>query len=295
MKQRLNSNKMNIFFYSVTMLAAIACVVPVLFVLSISLTSEDQILKNGYRLLPESFTLDAYTFVFRQAKSLLTAYKISVLVTVIGTFLSVLVTSLMAYPMSRSNFTFRKGLSFYVYFTMLFTGGIVPTYIVISRISRFFDIKDSLFVLIFPILVPAFHVLLLRNFFSTLPNEIIESARVDGAGEFFTFLKIVIPLSLPGIATIGLFSSLMYWNDWFNAMLYIESSSKYPIQYLLQKIMNSVDFIKNNSNVIPGSMQIPQESIRMALCIIVMGPIILAYPFFQKYFVKGLTIGAVKG
>lgn len=278
--------------YLLMAVVAVLSVIPVLFVLAVSLTGEEAIRMYGYQLIPKNFTLEAYRFVFIQAGDIFSAYKVTMTVTILGTLMSLLVTALLAYPLSRNDFVLRRSLSFYVYFTLLFSGGIVPTYILVSK---YLHLRDSLLALILPLMVPAFNVLLLRNFFATVPAEIIESAKIDGSGEYRTFFTIVIPVSLPGLATIGLFSSLAYWNDWFNSMLYIDTSSKYPLQFLLQRIMNTIDFIKNTNDPQMRQLELPQESARMAMSIMAMGPIVLAYPFFQKYFVRGLTVGAVKG
>ncbi|GLI86535.1 hypothetical protein ANABIO32_43500 [Rossellomorea marisflavi] len=213
-----------------------------------------------------------------------------------GTFLSVTVISMYAYAISRKQFKFRKQFTFIAFFTMLFSGGMVPFYIVMTQ---FLDLKNTMWALILPMAVNAFYIIIMRTFFlRSVPEAILESARIDGAGEMRIFLTIVLPLSIPGIATIALFSTLAYWNDWFNALLFIDDPNKIPLQSLLMRIENNMDFIKQNamlSNQNSAILKsIPQDSARMAMVVIATLPIALSYPFFQKYFIKGLTIGGVK-
>ncbi|WP_317951233.1 carbohydrate ABC transporter permease, partial [Rossellomorea marisflavi] len=214
----------------------------------------------------------------------------------VGTFLSVTVISMYAYAISRKQFKFRKQFTFIAFFTMLFSGGMVPFYIVMTQ---FLDLKNTMWALILPMAVNAFYIIIMRTFFlRSVPEAILESARIDGAGEMRIFLTIVLPLSIPGIATIALFSTLAYWNDWFNALLFIDDPNKIPLQSLLMRIENNMDFIKQNamlSNQNSAILKsIPQDSARMAMVVIATLPIALSYPFFQKYFIKGLTIGGVK-
>lgn len=226
----------------------------------------------------------------------LQAYGVTIFVTVVGTFLSVTVISMYAYAISRKQFKFRKQFTFIAFFTMLFSGGMVPFYIVMTQ---FLDLKNTMWALILPMAVNAFYIIIMRTFFlRSVPEAILESARIDGAGEMRIFLTIVLPLSIPGIATIALFSTLAYWNDWFNALLFIDDPNKIPLQSLLMRIENNMDFIKQNamlSNQNSAILKsIPQDSARMAMVVIATLPIALSYPFFQKYFIKGLTIGGVK-
>jgi putative aldouronate transport system permease protein len=224
------------------------------------------------------------------------AYGVTILVTVLGTFISVTVIALYAYAISRKQFIFRKQFTFIAFFTMLFSGGMVPFYIVMTQ---FLDLKNSMWALILPMAVNAFYIIIMRTFFlRSVPEAILESARIDGAGEWRIFLTIVLPLSVPGIATIALFNTLAYWNDWFNALLFIDDPNLIPLQSLLMRIENNMDFIKQNamlSNQNSSILEsIPQDSARMAMVVIATLPIALSYPFFQKYFIKGLTIGGVK-
>lgn len=271
------------------------CIIPLLLVFSISLTPETLIAENGYQLFPKAYTLQAYRYIFTTTFSLYSSYAVTIFVSVVGTIMSLTLTALVAYPLSRADLKYKNAIAMYLFFTMLFNGGLVPTYILITK---YLHLKNTIWVLILPMLVGAWNVMLMRNFFSScVPYSIIEAAKIDGAGEFSTFWRIVVPISKPAFATVGLFVILAYWNDWWLALLYIDERSLMPLQYTLQSILLNIQILLNNINVQTQNrvMEIPSESARMALCILAIGPIILAYPFFQKYIVKGMTIGAVKG
>ncbi|NIK78743.1 putative aldouronate transport system permease protein [Paenibacillus castaneae] len=267
------------------------CILPLVLVFSISLSDERSIASSGYSLIPENFTWFAYEYVMNSADSLFRAYGVTIFVTVVGTVLSVIVTALLSYPLSRSELRFRRPVLFYVFFTMLFNGGLVPWYILITQ---YLHMKDQIFVLIVPYLVSAWNVLLMRNFFRTIPESIMESARIDGAGEWRIFFKIVSPLSLPSFATIALLNSIAYWNDWWLGLLFIENRNLFPLQLLLQSVLSNLDALAAFSAARNIVVELPGETARMALCILAIGPIIIAYPFLQRYFVKGLSVGAVK-
>lgn len=275
---------------------AFMCVFPFLFVMIISFTDEGSLAKNGYQIWPEKWSLGAYKYVFETGDTLLRSYGVTIFVTVVGTMISLFVISLYAYAVSRKSFKYRNFFSFFAFFTMLFNGGLVPTYIVATQLL---GLKDSIWALIWPLAVNAFYIMILRTFYSTsVPDAIVESGKIDGASELKIFYKIVLPLSLPGLATIGLFSTLGYWNDWFNALLYIDNPNLVPLQSMLMRIETSMQFILQNSQNSSLSMDalqsLPQDTSRMAMVVLATGPIILAYPFFQRYFIQGLTIGAVK-
>ena len=272
------------------------CVFPFIFVVIISFTDEKTLATDGYRLLPAKWSLDAYRFVFESGDSLLRSYGVTIAVTLIGTILSLVMISLYAYAISRKSFRYRRFFSVFAIVTMLFNGGMVPTYIVATQLL---GLKNTVWALILPMVVNAFYIMIMRTFFvTTIPEAIIESGKIDGASEFKIFTRLVLPLSLPGIATIGLFSTLGYWNDWFNALLYIDEPNLVPLQSMLMRIENSMQFILQNSNnpsINAGILQnLPQDTTRMAMVVLATGPIVLAYPFFQRYFIQGLTIGAVK-
>jgi putative aldouronate transport system permease protein len=277
---------------------AFLCVFPFIFVLILSLTDESSMLIHGYRLIPVKWSVYAYSYIFHTGEQLFLSYKVTIFITVVGTFLTVTCTTLYAYAISRNSFTYRRFFTFMSFFTMLFGGGLVPSYIVATQLLH---LKDTIWALILPMMMNAFYILILRTFFKTMvPDAIIESGKMDGAGEFRVLFLLVLPISLPGIATIALFSTLGYWNDWFNALLYIESDSLVPLQALLMRIENNMQFIIQNSALLNSGqgkellISLPQETSRMAMVVLVTGPIVLAYPFFQRYFIQGLTIGAVK-
>ncbi|KPV58694.1 sugar ABC transporter permease [Paenibacillus sp. A3] len=286
----------NVIFNLIAGILAFLCVFPFVFVTIISFTDEGTLARNGYRIIPEKWSLEAYRYVFKAGDQLLRSYGVTIAVTVIGTLLSMIMIALFAYAISRKSFKYRNFFSFFAFFTMLFNGGLVPTYIVVTQLL---GLKDSIWGLILPLAVNAFYIMIMRTFFSTsVPDAIIESGKIDGAGEFGIFFRLVLPLSLPGLATIGLFSTLGYWNDWFNALLYIDKPSLVPLQSMLMRIETSMQFIlQNTSNPSMGVavlQSLPQDTSRMAMVVLATGPIVFAYPFFQRYFIQGLTVGAVK-
>lgn len=279
-------------------LFAFLCVYPFLFVIVISLTNEEALARNGYSIFPEKWSFSAYEYIFKAGDQLLRSYGVTILITVVGTLISLAVICLYAYAISRKNFQYRGFFSFIAFFTMLFNGGLVPTYMVLTQVLH---LKDTIWALILPLIMNAFYVLIMRTFYNTtVPDAIIESAKIDGAGELRAFITIVLPISLPGIATIGLFATLGFWNDWFNALLYIDNPALVPLQSMLMRIENSMQFLLNNAQLNASGQTLelmrtlPQESTRMALVVLATLPIACAYPFFQRYFVQGLTIGAVK-
>ncbi|CAM3512428.1 carbohydrate ABC transporter permease [Paenibacillus lupini] len=286
----------NIIFNLIAGLFALACVFPFLLVMVISFTDEKTLAQDGYSLFPSKWSTDAYSYLFKAGDQLLRSYGVTILVTVVGTAISLIFISLFAYAISRKGFKYRKFFSFLAFFTMLFNGGLVPSYIVTTKLL---GLGNSLWALILPLAVNAFYIMIMRTFFSTMiPDAIIESGKIDGAGEFGIFFRLIVPLALPGLATIALFNVLGYWNDWFNALLYIENPDLVPLQSMLMRIENSMQFILANSNNASLGTSVlqsmPQDTSRMAMVVLATGPIVLAYPFFQRYFVQGLTVGAVK-
>ena len=272
---------------------AIACVFPFIFVIIISLTSEQSLLEHGYSIFPKEWSLDAYKYLFQSGGALAQSYMVTILVTILGTIINVSMVSTYAYAISRKGFKYRRQFTFLVFFTMLFGGGMVPSYIVMTQVL---GLKNTIWALILPLAFNSFNIIVMRTFFQkSVPDSIIESARIDGASEFRIFIKIVIPLAIPGIATIALFSTLAYWNDWFNAMLYIDYQNLVPLQHMLMKIEKNMEFIRQNAMLSGEVMSVlPQESVRMAMVVVSTLPIACTYPFFQKYFISGLTIGGVK-
>jgi putative aldouronate transport system permease protein len=284
---------MHVFF----ILAVASILFPLLLVLSVSFTDEKSLYNTGYTFIPSKLSLDAYNFLWQDGANIIHAYGITIIVTLVGTLIGLLLTALYAYPISRQDFPWKNAFSFFIFFTILFNGGLVPWYLVYTNL---FDVKDTILALIVPgLLLSGFYVLIMRTFFqNTLPPSIIESATIDGAGEFRVWWQIVMPLSLPVLATIGLFSTLSYWNDWFSSLIFISNPNLYSLQYLMQKTLLDSQFLAEHSgsaNLSSLMTNMPTETVRMAMAIIGVGPIILAYPFFQRYFIEGLTIGAVKG
>ena len=279
-----------------TVLVVIA-MMPILLIVIASFSSETSLIRNGYSFWPESWSLDAYYYMVKQGVMIARSYGVSFFVTIAGTLLSVILTTMLAYPMSRKSFKYRNVLAFFVFFTMLFNGGIVPSYIMWTR---FFHIKDTIWALIIPnYLVTAFNVILVKNYYqNSIPESLIEAAQLDGASELKIFFKVMLPLAVPTVATISLFTGICYWNDWTNGLYYINNEKLYSIQQLLMKIMNNIQALRSNSNAAllgTGSVDLPGTSIRMAMAVIGILPIMLIYPFVQKYLVKGVVVGAVKG
>ena len=285
-------------FAFVTMaLISVGMLLPILLMLTASFTDENSLILLGYRFIPDKLSLDAYVYMINQYKVILRAYGVSILVTVAGTLISLIITTMLAYPMSRRDFKYRNLLAFVVFFTMLFSGGIVPSYILWTRV---FGITDTYWALILPnLLMPAFHVLLVRNYYQTsIPHDLIESAQIDGAGELKIFFRIMLPLSVPVVATIGLFMALVYWNDWINALYFISKPKYFGIQNLLIRMMNNIQFLRSSEGsalIGTGAVELPSTSIRMAMGVVGLLPILVMFPFTQKYLIKGVVIGAVKG
>ncbi|AUS98217.1 sugar ABC transporter permease [Clostridium thermosuccinogenes] len=268
---------------------ALLTMFPFLIVLAVSFTDERSIAKNGFRLIPEKWSLNAYRLLF-DGTVIFDAYKITTIVTVTGTVLSVLITSMMAYSLSRKNLKYRNVINMIVYIPMVFSGGLVPFYMVLLKLH----LKDNILGLILPILFNPFFMFLMLNSFRGVPDAVIESAKIDGAGEFKIYRSIAIYLALPGIATITLFYALNYWNEWNLALLLINEPKLYPLQYLLRMVLQRVTYV-GQAAMTANVSEIPAESTKMATVIVTIGPILLVYPFVQKYFIRGITIGAIKG
>jgi putative aldouronate transport system permease protein len=285
----------NMIAFTLITVIAIVCLFPFLLLISGSLTSNESIILDGYHLIPKVFSLAGYQAVFAFPTTLLKAYGVTTFTTVVGTTLGLFLMTMAGYVLQRKDFKYRNKLSFYIYFTTLFGGGLVPWYILITK---YLKLTDTYTALIFPGLMTPFLIILMRSFInSTLPDELTESAKIDGANDFKIYYRIVIPLAMPGIATIGLFLALSYWNSWFLSALFINDPHKYELQFFLYNIINAAQFIAQlgvSSGVTLGH-DIPTESTKLAMAMVVTGPILFLYPFVQRYFVKGLTIGAVKG
>ena len=274
------------------------CGLPILLVFIAAFSDEKAITQNGFSFFPEKWSLAGINSVLRYGSQLLTSYGVTIFVTVFGTFLGLLVMSMFAYSISRKDFRLSKFLSIYLLIPMLFNGGQLSGYVIFTS---YYHLQDSLWLLILPLCVTTMNVIILRTYIAnSIPNELMEAAKIDGAGEYRTFFQITLPLLKPSLAAVGFMMATAYWNDWQNALLYITTDRKKPLQLLLINIQKSIEFLLNNSNV-PASARaamggnIPQYSSTMATVLVVIGPIMIVYPFFQKYFVKGLTVGSVKG
>lgn len=283
------------FAYVIITLMSLFCIVPLLLIISGSLTADSSLIRDGYSIIPRQFSLDGYRFVFRFPQTILQAYGVTIFTTVIGTVVGMFFMTMAGFVLQRKDFKYRNKLSFYIYFTTLFGGGLIPWYIMITK---YLKLTDSYLALIYPGLMTPFLIILMRSFISSaIPDEIIESAKIDGANDFKIYYSIVLKLALPGIATVGLFLSLQYWNDWFSSAMFINTPAKYQLQFYLYNLMNTMQAMRDLAigTGISFEGEMPNESGRMAMAIIVTGPIVFLYPFVQRYFVKGLTIGAVKG
>ncbi len=279
--------------YIVVGFMALICLIPFIIVVSGSFTSENYLLFHGYSILPKEFSLEAYKILFKVPGTIIKAYGVSIYVTVVGTALGLMITTITSYALSRRDFKYRSKISFFFYFTTLFNGGMLCSYIFITR---YLHLRDSLWVLILPGMFSVFHLLIMRSFCQAVPFEIIESAKIDGAGEYRIFFSVIMPLLKSGMATIGLFMALGYWNNWYQAMLYINDQDKYPLQYLLYNMLQKTEAMQRVaalSGIVVKDM--PKNSLKMSMAVVATGPILLVYPFVQRYFVKGITIGSVKG
>jgi putative aldouronate transport system permease protein len=269
---------------------------PLVLIISVSFTNEVTLSSEGYRFIPSKFSLAAYNTLFEAPGILLNAYGITILVTVLGTVCGLLLTTMLAYTISRPDYRYRRVTTLYVFFTMLFNGGLVPFYILVTQ---YLHLKDTIGALILPYLLSPFLVMVMKGFLEKIPLEIIESAKMDGASEFRIFFTLILPLSTPALATVGLFISFTYWNDWWLGLLFIDAEKLVPLQLLLYRVMNSIEFLKSNtefmSTMTIDMSQFPNLSARMAMAILGAGPMLFIFPFFQKYFVRGLTVGSLKG
>jgi putative aldouronate transport system permease protein len=289
---RNNNWIINGFFIIVCTLISL----PFILLIAVSLTSEASLVEFGYRFIPKEFSLEAYRIVMEKPNVLLKGYGVTIMITVIGTVISLLLTSMLAYPISRKDFRYNRPLTFYIFFTLLFNGGLIPFYILMTQ---YLHLKNSLLALIIPLLLSPFNILIMKGFMDKISMEIIESAKVDGAKELRIFFRIILPLSIPALATLGLFISFSYWNDWYNALLFISNEKYIPLQLLLVRILNQIEFLANSPLAEAASKlqyaNFPTLSVRMAMAIMAGGPMLLIFPFFQKYFVKGITVGSLKG
>lgn len=294
MKMRRTGDAGRIVFYVIGTVfvtaLTLACLIPFIMVISGSFSDNARIMVEGYSILPRGFSLNAYKTVFENPDKIGRAYLVSILVTLVGTTLSVLFTSMAGYVLSRPDFQYASHFAFFMYFTTLFSGGTIPWYLITRNVLH---LNNTIWALIIPGLIAPFNIFLFRNFLNSISHAFVESARIDGAGEFRIYWQIIMPLAKPAVATIALFVGLSYWNDWFRASLLIDDSRKYPLQYVLVQLMNSAKALVDISIV--REDPVPGETMKLAMAIVTTGPVLLFYPFAQRYIVGGITIGGVKG
>lgn len=300
MKRKVNSIRADegtlsyhLIGYVVMSVITILCLIPFWLMLVGSFSDEADILANGFSLWPRAYSLKAYQSIFANGRKIARAYEVTLFVTVVGAGISILATSMTGYVLQRQDFRYRNGLSFFIYFTTLFSGGLVPWYILIINLG----LKNSVWALILPALMSPWHIMLMRSFIRSIPFEVVEAAKIDGAGDWRIYTSVILPLAKGGLAAVGLFIALKYWNDWYLANLFMNDENGYPLQYLLYQLLSSAEFLKSAAaaNVDVSAVQAPTETLKLATAMVVTGPILLLYPFVQRYFVKGITIGAVKG
>lgn len=286
-------------FHVIVGLFSICCIIPFIFVIIISFSAESSIREIGYSFLPKAWSLDTYRYAVQRLPQIWRSYFNSILITVIGTFLSTLMCALYSYAIFRPDFKFRGFFTFFSFFTMIFGGGLVPTYVICTQVL---GLTENYAALIVPLLVSPFNIIIMRTFFkSSVPLELIEAATIDGSGEYSTFFRVVLPIAKPGLATIALLNSLTYWNDWYLSLLYIKQNKVLqPLQALLMELQNNVEYLNRMSSAmgsaaIQEAVKAPTQTLRMALVVLIVVPIACAYPFFQRYIVAGLTVGSVKG
>lgn len=297
MPKSFSANIGNKLIHVFMIVFSLAFIIPFLLVIAVSFSNEESVLEHGYKLIPMDWDLTAYGLIFGNPQQILYAYLTTSVQAVAGMVLGLLVMSTCAYALSRKSFKLRRPIVLFIFFTMLFGGGLIPSYILITQ---YLHINNTIFVYILPALANAFYIIILRTFFQGLPDALVESAKMDGASEFRVYWQIILPLSKPALATIGLFVLLDRWNDWFTSLIYIRDTKLYSLQFLLQKILLEIDFLKNSmtydTNIDNINLyKLPSETLRFAMAIVAAGPLLMVFPFFQKYFSKGLTVGAVKG
>jgi len=295
-RQKKSINIGRIIMHMVLLTFSAVCILPMILTLSVSFMGEKDIFQYGYSLIPKSINFDSYKLIFRFPEVIVSGYRVSIFITIAGTFLSLLFSALIAYPISRKDFIFQRSVSFFVFFTMLFQGGLIPFYILMTR---YLGMKNSIWALIIPLMVSPLHVFLLRIFFQNIPGSLVEAAKLDGVSEMGFFFKIAIQLTKPGLATVALFIALIYWNDAFMAMMFIDTPDKKPLQLLLTQLATYVQLLRSQSlQGLSGGMvsdlNIPSDGVMFAMSVVATGPMLFVFSFFQKYFVSGLVAGAVK-
>lgn len=297
MLRRLDEKTLAVIAYGSNAIIALLCLVPFVMVAAASVSSEAAVRDRGFSVLPQDFSLEAYKTIFKNPGVVGKAYLVTICLTVFGTALALFIQTMTAYVLSRRDFGWRNKFSFFFYFTTLFNGGLVPSYILMTR---YLHLKNSYLALLLPLLFSVYNLLIMKSYIRGIPDSLIEAAKIDGCGEFRILIQVIMPMLKPAMATVGLFIALAYWNDWYNAMLYIENKSMQPLQYFLYNQVNNIEAYKKILEAHGGSsaasaITMPTQTLKMALTVVVTGPVILLYPMAQKYFVQGITIGAVKG
>ena len=295
-KVQTSSTGSKIIIHLVLGFMALLCVLPLIFVLSISFSDEIDITRNGYAVFPRVFSLEAYRMILKDPQQLLTSYSVTIFVSVCGSLLALTISSMIGYVLTRSDFKAAKAITFLIFFPLMFQAGLVPFYIFVVRVLH---LKDTLSILIIPYLIIPWLVLLLKGFMAQIPRSVIESGWIDGASEIRIFFKIIAPMSKSALATVGLFYLLAYWNDWWLSLLFISSTDKMPLQLLLQRILSNAEFLRSSMFQSSGTAidlaKLPGETARMATALLVAGPILVIFPFFQRFLVKGISVGSIKG
>lgn len=293
-KSTIHLNIGQTILHFIFIIIALSYVVPFILIISVSLSSEASIAESGFSLLPKEFSIDAYRLALQNPQQLLQSYRITIIFTITATFLSVLTMGMLAYSLSRPQYKLKNALTFFVFFTMLFSGGLVPSYLLNAR---YLKLDNTIWIYILPSLASAWNVIIIRTNYKSLPDELIEAAKIDGANELYICFRIVMPLSVPVLATIAFLFFVGKWNDWYTAAIYVRDPKLYSLQYLLQRILREVEYMKQlaEEGQLIGEYEFPTESYRYAMALLAAGPVLIIFPFFQKYFARGLTIGAVKG
>lgn len=295
-KDMLQDSRFSVIGHIVMILLSVMAVVPFVLLITSSLTENSSIVRNGYSFVPKEWSLEAYKYLFNNGSQIVHAYLITIISTLMGTFTSILISTMLAYPLSRKDFVFRKPLAFLVVFSILFHGGMVPTYLVYTTII---NIKNTIWAQVMPSLMNGFYVLLIRTYYMTsIPTEIIEAAKIDGATEMRAFWRIILPLSVPILASVGLLVGIGYWNNWYNGLLFVTESKYMSIQNILNQMMTNIQYLSSGAaagEIKVSTQDLPSYTVQMAIGVVGALPIIVSYPFFQRYFIKGIAIGAVKG
>ena len=279
--------------YILITIYALACIIPFLLIIGTSFTNEAIIHAEGVQLIPKGFSLEAYQMVTKNG-NIWKSYILTIVMTGVGTFLGLSIISMTGYALQRKDFPFRNAISFYIYFTSLFSAGLAPYYLLMTQT---YHLKDSYLAVLLPLMMSPWLIILMKNFVKAIPHEITESGKIDGAGDLKIFTALILPMLKPALATIGLFLALSYWNEWYQSSLFLSTKVAIkPLQYTLYEVVNKIDALKNSvAGQFVNVVDIPQEGVKMANAVLATGPIILLYPFVQKYFISGITVGAVKG